>query len=48
MDLLYEAITNFLDEKRIERQGLFIEEYLTDPVSTSEDKLVVNVYVLVQ
>jgi effector-binding domain-containing protein len=48
MDLLYEAITNFLDEKRIERQGLFIEEYLTDPVSTPEDKLVVNIYVLVQ
>jgi len=48
MDLLYEAITNFLDEKRIERQGLFIEEYITDPASTPEDKLVVNVYVLVQ
>jgi effector-binding domain-containing protein len=48
MDMLYESITNFLDEKRIERQGVFVEEYVTDPVTTPEDKLVVNVYVLVK
>ena len=48
MDLLYESITHFLDEKRIERQDWFIEEYLTDPVTTPEDKLVVNVFVLVK
>lgn len=48
MDMLYESITHYLDEKRIERQGLFIEEYVTDPASTPEDKLVVNVFVLVK
>lgn len=45
MDTTYEAITNYLDSKQLEAQDSFIEEYLTDPVSTPEDKLVVNVYV---
>jgi effector-binding domain-containing protein len=48
MDMLYESITHYIDEKRIERQGLFIEEYVTDPVTAPEDKLVVNVFVLVK
>ncbi len=45
MDTTYEAITNHLDEKRLEAQDLFIEEYETDPVTTPEDKLVVTVFV---
>jgi effector-binding domain-containing protein len=45
MDTAYEAITNFLDEKRIEAKDLFVEEYVSNPVKTNEDKLVVNVYV---
>jgi effector-binding domain-containing protein len=45
MDTTYEAITNHLDEKRIEAKDIFIEEYVTDPLKTPEDKLVVNVYV---
>ena len=45
MDTTYEAITNNLDEKRLEAQDMFIEEYVTDPVKTPEDKLVVNIYV---
>ena len=45
MDTTYEAITNFLDEQRLETEDMFIEEYVTDPVKTPEDKLVVNVYV---
>ena len=48
MDSTYEAITNHLDEKRLEAQDLFVEEYETDPVTTPEDKLVVNVYVPVK
>ena len=48
MDMLYESIVNFLDEKRIEKLGLFVEEYVTDPVTTPQDQLVVNVYVLVK
>lgn len=45
MDTTYEAITNYLDEKRLEAEDMFIEEYVTDPVKTPEDKLVVNVLV---
>jgi effector-binding domain-containing protein len=45
MDTTYEAITNHLDEKRLETEDMFIEEYVTDPVTTAQDKLVVNVYV---
>ena len=45
MDTTYEAITNYLDEKRLESEDMFIEEYVTDPLKTAEDKLVVNVYV---
>jgi effector-binding domain-containing protein len=48
MDATYEAITNFLDEKAIEAQDLFIEEYVTDPLKTAEDKLVIDVYVPVK
>jgi effector-binding domain-containing protein len=45
MDNTYEAITNHLDERRLEAKDTFIEEYLTDPLKTAEDKLVINVYV---
>jgi len=45
MDNTYEAITNHLDEKRLEAKDTFIEEYMTDPLKTAEDKLVINVYV---
>jgi len=45
MDTTYEAITNHLDEKQLDAKDLFIEEYQTDPVTTPEDKLVVEVYV---
>ena len=48
MDSTYEAITNHLDEKRLEAQDTFVEEYETDPVTTPEDKLIVNVYVPVK
>jgi effector-binding domain-containing protein len=45
MDNTYEAITNHLDEKKLEAKDSFIEEYITDPLKTAEDKLVINVYV---
>jgi effector-binding domain-containing protein len=45
MDNTYEAITNHLDEKKLEAKDMFIEEYLTDPLKTAEDKLVIDVYV---
>jgi effector-binding domain-containing protein len=45
MDNTYEAITNHLDEKRLEAKDLFIEEYVTDPLNTAEDNLIINVFV---
>ena len=45
MDSTYEAITNFLDEKRLEARDLFVEFYVTDPLTTAEDSLVIEVYV---
>jgi effector-binding domain-containing protein len=45
MDTIYEAITNYLDEKRLEAKDIFIEEYLTDPTKTPEDQLVINIFV---
>jgi effector-binding domain-containing protein len=45
MDAAYEAITNYLDEKRLEAKDIFIEEYLSDPRNTPEDQLVVNIFV---
>ena len=48
LDNTYEAITNYLDDKRLEAKDMFIEQYLTDPLTTDEDHLVVNVYVLIK
>ena len=45
MDNTYEAITNHLDDKKLEAKDTFIEEYATDPLTTTEDKLVINVFV---
>jgi effector-binding domain-containing protein len=45
MDNTYEAITNHLDDRKLEAKDTFIEEYITDPLKTAEDKLVINVYV---
>jgi effector-binding domain-containing protein len=45
MDSTYEAITNYLDDKRLEAKDKFIEEYATDPVKANVDNLVVNVFV---
>jgi len=45
MDNTYEAITNHLDDKKLEAKDTFIEEYITDPLKTKDDKLVINVYV---
>jgi len=45
MDNTYEAITNYLDEKKLEAKDSFIEEYVTDPLKTEEDKLIINVFV---
>jgi effector-binding domain-containing protein len=45
MDTTYEAITNYLDDKRLEAKDLFVEQYMKDPLTTPEDDLVIEVYV---
>lgn len=45
MDNTYEAITNHLDDKQLEAQDMFVEEYVTDPLKTPDDKLTINIYV---
>ncbi len=35
MDNTYEAITNHLDDKKLEAKDTFIEEYITDPLKTA-------------
>src|SRR6516164_1174137 len=48
LDNTYEAITNYLDEKRLEAQYMFIEQYETDPVTSDGKKLTVDVLVLLK
>jgi effector-binding domain-containing protein len=48
MDSTYEAITNYLDERKLEARDLFVEYYVTDPLTTQEDNLVIEVYVPVK
>ena len=48
IDATYEAITAYLDEKNIEAQNLFIEEYLTDPKAADDQSLEVDIYVFIK
>jgi effector-binding domain-containing protein len=48
LDNTYEAITNYLDEKRLEAKDMFIEQYVTDPTTADPKQLTVNVYVLLK
>ncbi|HTV38470.1 MAG TPA: GyrI-like domain-containing protein, partial [Xanthobacteraceae bacterium] len=48
LDDTYEAITNYLDDKRLESKNVLIEQYVTDPVTADEKNLVVNVFVLIK
>lgn len=48
LDDTYEAITNYLDDKRLESRNILIEQYETDPASADQQNLVVDVMVLVK
>jgi effector-binding domain-containing protein len=48
IDATYEAITAYLDEKNIEAQNLFVEEYLTDLKSPDDASLEVDIYVFIK
>jgi effector-binding domain-containing protein len=48
IDGTYEAITAYLDEKGVDAQDLFIEEYLNDVKSPEDPSLKVDIYVLLK
>jgi effector-binding domain-containing protein len=48
IDSTYEAITAYLDEKGLEAQNLFIEEYLNDVKGSDDTSLEVDIYVFVK
>ena len=48
IDTSYEAITAYLDEKGLEAQNLFIEEYLTTPKGADDRDLAVDIYVFLK
>ena len=37
IDSTYELITNYIDEKQLEPKDVFVEQYMSDPVTTPED-----------
>jgi effector-binding domain-containing protein len=48
IDGTYEAITAYLDEKGVDAQDIFIEEYLNDIKSPEDPNLQVDIYVLLK
>jgi effector-binding domain-containing protein len=48
IDSTYEAITAYLDEKGLEAQNIFIEEYLSTPKSADDQDMEVDIYVFVK
>jgi len=48
MDATYDAITNYLDEKKLDAKELFIEQYVSDPLRTPPENLVIDIFVPVQ
>jgi effector-binding domain-containing protein len=48
IDSTYDLITAYLDEKGLEAQNLFIEEYLTDTKNSDDQALEVDIYVFIK
>ena len=48
IDTTYEAITAYLDEKGIEAQNIFAEEYLNTPKSADDSDTQVDIYVFIK
>ena len=44
MDSTYELISNFIDSKKIEAEDLSIEEYVTDPLTTKPEEIIINIF----
>ena len=47
IDSTYDAITAYLDEKGVDAQDVFVEEYLNEPKSPDDPNGQVDIYVLV-
>jgi effector-binding domain-containing protein len=45
LDAAYDAITHYLDEKKLEAKDMYVEQYQTDLLTTPEDNLVIEVLV---
>jgi effector-binding domain-containing protein len=48
IDSTYDLITAFLDEKGLEAQNLFIEEYLNDVAAGDDPSLQIDIYVFIK
>jgi effector-binding domain-containing protein len=48
MDSTYEAITDYLDDKGLDAQDVFVEEYASGPLQAGGGTFVINVYVPVK
>ncbi len=48
IDATYDAITAYLDEKGIDAQDSFLEEYANDVKDADDPSLQVNIYVLLK
>ena len=48
IDTTYEAITAYLDEKGLEAQNVFVEEYLNDVKGPDDTSAAVDIYVLIK
>ena len=48
IDSTYDAITAYLDEKGVDAQDVFVEEYLNEPKSPDDPNGQVDIYVLVR
>ena len=48
IDSTYDAITAYLDEKGIDAQDVFLEEYLNEPKTSDDPNLQVDIYVLIR
>jgi len=44
MDSTYELISNYIDSNKIEAEDLSIEEYVTDPLTTKPEEIVINIF----
>ena len=48
IDATYDAITAYLDEKGVDAQDSFVEEYANDVKDADDPTLQVNIYVLLK